>query len=184
MFFFIFFLCFTFERGREGDGCKKKKRQCWVDFFKTKVGFRGLFSSSLGLPVSFFLFLLEGEPEAVADGDPDDLEDALAGHELDEQDAEEAHLVFLLRLIFFGGGGGGGGRERASERARRRKKAERSGVELKTRELTIAALELILSALSTKPYLAVTSLGSTGGWVTFCRVVCVTVSGGEEETCV
>jgi hypothetical protein len=39
-----------------------------------------------------------------------------------------------------------------------------------TKKLTIAALELILSALSTKPYLAVTSLGSTGGWVTFCRV--------------
>lgn len=35
---------------------------------------------------------LEGETEAVADGDPDDLEDALAGDELDEQDAEETHL--------------------------------------------------------------------------------------------
>ena len=80
-----------------------------VDNGENKKHLRGFSEVDL-LSLGFFkgqksIFVsLEREPEAVADVDPDDLEDALAGHELDEQDAEEAHLglVFLRSCIFSG----------------------------------------------------------------------------------
>lgn len=63
------------------------KRQCWL--FRTGKGQK---RNSLLVKKSYKIRPLEREPEPVADGDPDKLEDALAGHQLDEQDAEEAHL--------------------------------------------------------------------------------------------
>ena len=108
-----FFVCFTFEReGRwiktavlvvlKKTGKEKERGNSWL-VFKRGRG-RPPLSQDVQKSESPSFFPLEGEPEAVADVDPDHLEDALAGHELDEQDAEEAHLglVFLRSCIFSG----------------------------------------------------------------------------------
>lgn len=98
------FVCFTFER--EGRRIKTAVLVVFKKREREKKGNSWLVSSGVFEVVSSskrtksIAFPLEGEPEAVADVDPDDLEDALAGHELDEQDAEEAHLGVVV-VIFF-----------------------------------------------------------------------------------
>jgi len=61
-----------------------------------------------------------------------------------------------------------GGREQKGHRQERDRRGKKIDKNFLSSFLTIAALELILSALSTKPYLAVISLGSVGGCVMFC----------------
>jgi hypothetical protein len=76
-------------------GCLEKRNDKKVEVFEVPP--------SRNSSKKIHLLPLERESEAVADVDPDDLEDALAGNELDEQDAEEAHLVLRERGLLGGG---------------------------------------------------------------------------------
>lgn len=107
-----------------------------------------------------FRFSSKLKAQALADLDADHLEDALAGDGLDEEDAEEAELKRREKR---------GTEKRVRGRAwreRGKKKASPAALSSLSVSLTMAARELVTSAFSTKPNLALGAMGWTGGSVT------------------